>query len=155
MAWLEEDPKYGTFKVAFRFNGKRYKRPLDTRDRKEADRVTARLEENIKLVERGRLELRHDVDLPTFLLSDGKRAQSPKLPDVLTLEDLFERYRVAHSSTHEKSTLDTIDTHAKSKCSGHGSPFPLNWGSVGRDAKSLVSGVRAFARDDPPLASRS
>jgi integrase len=113
MAWLEEDPRYGTFKVAFRFGGKRYKRALDTRDRNEADRLAGRLEENIKLVERGRLPLPDDVDLPTFLLSDGRLAQSPRPPEVVTLDDLFERYRTAHSGTHEQTTLDTFDTHVK------------------------------------------
>jgi hypothetical protein len=72
MAWLEGDPRYGTFKVAFRFGGKRYKLALDTKDRDEADRTAARLEETIELLKRGRLELPHDVDLPTFPLSDGE-----------------------------------------------------------------------------------
>ena len=107
MPWLEEDSRYGTFKVAFRFGGKRYKRALDTKDRNEANQIAARLEENIRLVERGRLALPEDVDLPTFLLSDGKLAQAPKPPEVVTLDDLFDRYRAAHAGTHEQTTRDT------------------------------------------------
>jgi integrase len=113
MAWLEEDPKYGTFKVGFRFGGRRYKRRLDTRDRAEADRIAARLEENIRLVGRGRLELPDGVDLPTFLLSDGKLAGPPKAPEVVTLDDLVAGYRRAHGEAHEDTTLDTFETHVK------------------------------------------
>jgi integrase len=113
MAWLEEDPQYGTFKVAFRFGGRRYKRRLDTKDRAEADRLAARLEENIRLVERGRLELPDDVDLPTFLLSDGKLDRPPKAADIVTLDDLVAGYRKTHGEAHELTTRDTFETHVK------------------------------------------
>jgi integrase len=113
MAWLEEDPTYGTFKVAFRFGGRRYKRRLDTRDRAEADRLAARLEETIKLVERGRLEIPEDVDLPTFLLSDGKVAQPPKVTEAATLGELIDGYRRAHDDAHEPTTLKTFEIHTK------------------------------------------
>ena len=125
MAWLEEDPKYGTFKVGFRFGGRRYKRRLDTRDRAEADRIAARLEENIKLVERGRLALPEGADVPTFFLSDGKLAAPPKAPEVVTLDDLVAGYRRAHGEAHEDTTLDTFETHAKHLVGTFGGGFAV------------------------------
>ena len=150
MAWLEEDPKYGTFKVAFRFAGRRYKRRLDTKDRAEADRLASRLEENIRLVERGRIQLPDGVDLPTFLLSDGKLAKAPALPEVVTLDDLLNGYRNAHQDAHERTTLDTFETHAKHLTRTLGGGFAVR-GLTTADMQSHIdrrsrNGTVAFGR---------
>ena len=51
------------------------------------------IEENIELVERGRLEVPADADLMTFLVSDGRLASKPKASGQLQLGTLFEKYR--------------------------------------------------------------
>ena len=70
MAWNELDAS-GRYFLCFRLGEKRFKRSLKTRSRKEADRLTARVEENLSLIERGRLVIPADADAVTFLLSDG------------------------------------------------------------------------------------
>ena len=75
-------------------------RPLKTTDPKEAQGCLARLEENLRLVERGRLALPQDVELGTFLLSDGQVAKKPTIvvTETLTLEDLVAEYMAVHSN---------------------------------------------------------
>lgn len=76
MAWLQEDPS-GNYHVSFRFGGRKFKRSLRTSKAKEAQSRLERLEENIRLVEAGRIEFPSDADVPTFLLSDGKLNGKP------------------------------------------------------------------------------
>ena len=78
MAWLEQHPTSRRFKVCFRWGGRQYKKTVKTTDPEEADAIRVRLEENIALMERGRLEAPPDADLATFLLSDGKLTQRPR-----------------------------------------------------------------------------
>ena len=72
MAWLQEDPTSGNQHICFRFGGKKFRRSLRTKDKKKATRKLNRLEETIELIDSGRVELPTNVDIPTFLLSDGK-----------------------------------------------------------------------------------
>src|SRR2546423_10071620 len=60
------------YRLGFRFGGKKYQHPLKTSNQREAEGCLGRLEENLRLLERGRLELPPDADLADFLLSDGK-----------------------------------------------------------------------------------
>ena len=76
MASLETTAS-GNFHVVFWFQGQRYKRALRTNRRREAGLRQARLEDTIRLVECGRIELPKDVDIPLFLLSDGKLGEAP------------------------------------------------------------------------------
>ncbi len=69
------------FRIVFRIGGKKLYASLKTTDRKEAEGCMARLEENLRLVERGRLIPPPDADIPTFLLSDGKVAERFHLPE--------------------------------------------------------------------------
>lgn len=73
MAWLQS--VRGTFHVSFRFRGKKFKRSLKTTCETEARSRKARLEETIRLIESGRLEVPEGADIATFLLSDGKLTQ--------------------------------------------------------------------------------
>ena len=75
MASLETTAS-GNFHVVFWFQGERYKRALRTKEQREADRRKARLEDTLRLVECGRIDLPKDIDVPLFLLSDGKLQQS-------------------------------------------------------------------------------
>ena len=77
MAWLEEHPTSGHFKICFRWGGRKLKKTVKTESRREAEGVLARFEENIDLLERGRIELPSGADIGTFLLSDGKLASMP------------------------------------------------------------------------------
>jgi len=73
MASLEPTAS-GNYHIYFRFQGRRYKRSLKTKCEAEANARCSRLDETIRLVESGRIELPDGADLATFLLSDGKLA---------------------------------------------------------------------------------
>ncbi|MBL8793445.1 MAG: hypothetical protein JNM56_06055 [Planctomycetia bacterium] len=53
MAWLEQHPTSGHFKVCFRWGRKKFKKTLKTTDRQKAEGILLRLQENINLLERG------------------------------------------------------------------------------------------------------
>src|SRR5947209_15875056 len=54
MAWLERRGR--KYRLSFRYNGQMYRHSLGTADELEAGACLARLEEGIRLLERGRLE---------------------------------------------------------------------------------------------------
>ena len=62
MASLQHDRKSGKYRVRFRFAGSEYNRTLNTTDPVEAKATLARVEEIIRLIERGRLDLPTDID---------------------------------------------------------------------------------------------
>lgn len=125
MAWLETE-KSGRFKVCFRYGGQRYKKALRTDDPDDAHALLGRLEENLRLLERGRLELPAGADLAVFLLSDGKLSARPRPPSrLLTLAELEALYLAAQRTSLEENTLDTVETHLKHLKRTLGSAFPL------------------------------
>lgn len=70
MAWLEKRSE--RFRIAFRLRGEKYRINLKSSDRKEAEGCLVQLEENLRLVEWGRITIPDGADLGLFLLSDGK-----------------------------------------------------------------------------------
>lgn len=119
--------KHGSkFRLAFHFGGKRIRFALKTGDEKEAEAAKFRVEENILLLERGRLELPADADLATFLLSDGKIGQPPSLARSLTLRELSERYQEAvRIGALEANTRYTIAIHLRKIVASLGASFRL------------------------------
>jgi integrase len=103
------------YRIVFRYGGQKFQHSLKTTDPKEANGCLARLEENLRLLERGRLQLPPDADLPTFLLSDGKVAAKPQVvTTVLTLDALCQRYVEVHSNgAMERNSLDTVEMHLR------------------------------------------
>ena len=114
MASLEQQTRGGNYRAIFWFDGRKFSRTLKTCDEQEANSAVQRIEENIRLVERGRLEIPADADVATFLLSDGKLDKKPVLPTTLKLDDLLTNYRqqLPHDSL-EANTLSTMETHLK------------------------------------------
>jgi hypothetical protein len=78
MAWLEQDPTSGRFKICFRWGDRQFKKTVKTNDLQQGQAILLRAEENIGLIGRGRLPPPPDADIATFLLSDGRLAQLPK-----------------------------------------------------------------------------
>ena len=92
MAWLEQKPT-GNFLVAFRYGEQKFKKSLRTKNEKTAAGRLARLEENISLVERGRLVIPDDADIASFLLSDGQVNGKPKRrSSIRTLKNLCDAF---------------------------------------------------------------
>jgi integrase len=71
MVWLQIDPS-GNYHISFRYGGKKFKRSLKTKLQRIAEQRMLRLEETLALVESGRIDVPATVDIPAFLLSDGK-----------------------------------------------------------------------------------
>jgi hypothetical protein len=81
--------------VGFRLGRTKFKRSLKTIDIDEAEGRLARLKENIRLIESGRLVLPEHPDPAAFLLSDGKLNDTARVAERLALSQLIERYRAA------------------------------------------------------------
>jgi integrase len=111
MAWLQQDPS-GNYHVSFRFGQTKFKRSLHTKRRNEADAMSGRIEDNIRLVERGILTIPAGADIPTFLMSDGKLNDRPKIEGQLTLDGLFGAYFAAIPTGNlEESTIYSMKIH--------------------------------------------
>lgn len=113
MAWIEQQPS-GNYLVCFRLNGKRFKRSLKTQDKDEADILTSRLEGTLLDIERGKRDIPPNVDLVTFLLSDGRVVAALDVPDIVTLKELFNRYfQSITPGSLEESTIYGMKLHRK------------------------------------------
>jgi integrase len=112
MAWHTK--RGDVFHLGFRYSGKVFRRSLKTTDQRAAIAAVARVDENIRLVETGRLVIPADTrELATFLLSDGKLSEKPALPIVVSLSDVFHAYSNAMSDgSMESNSLATIKSHA-------------------------------------------
>src|SRR5262245_9808140 len=114
MATLEYDPIAGRHRIRFRYGGRSFKRSLKTQDLAEVHGVVARVEETIRLIDRGRLEIPPDADPAAFILSDGKLNGKPKLAKVLTLGELFQLYKTGvPKDAKEANTRTTERLHCK------------------------------------------
>lgn len=109
MASLENQK--GRWRIVLRYNGQKYQRALDTDSEEEALIQKARVEENLKLLERGRLEYHPGDDLVTLLLSDGKINARPEVTRRVTLGEFFERFQANRPPGKEGNTAYTEDIH--------------------------------------------
>jgi len=91
MACLEK--RGGRFRVSFRYGGRMFRQELKTESEREAQALLGRVEENLILLERGKLDPPADGNLALFLLSDGKINDKPKVEVSVSLSIFFRRYR--------------------------------------------------------------
>jgi len=101
----------GWWRIIFRYGGEKYQRALDTQDRGEAEGQKARLEENLKLLKRGRLAYTPGDDLVTLLLSDGKLNVRPEVQRPVNLKQFFGEFKQGRPPGKEKNTAYTEDIH--------------------------------------------
>ncbi|MEM9365671.1 MAG: site-specific integrase [Planctomycetota bacterium] len=112
MAGLEV--RNGRFNIIVRFGGRRFVRSLKTTDESVALTRKTRVEENIRLVESGRLVIPQDADAITFLLSDGKLTSKPQIEATLTLAKLFEQFfDDVPDGNLEDTTLSGMRLHSR------------------------------------------
>lgn len=112
MAWLEQKPN-GRFHIGFRFTGQKLKKSLRTSDPDVAQARLHRLEENVDLVESGRLALPDDADVAAFLLSDGQLNGKPRrLSELRTLKQFSQVFlNSIPAGSLEESTLAGMRIH--------------------------------------------
>lgn len=72
MASLHLDERTGNWIVMFRWGGRQYRKSTETRSESEAKNVEAKVEEVIRLLKRGRLEIPKGADPGVWIFSDGK-----------------------------------------------------------------------------------
>lgn len=112
MAWLEQ--RGDKFRIAFRFRGEKFRVNLKATGEKEANGCLARLEENLRLVERGRLDIPPGADLGLFLISDGKLGKPVELVRAVRLSQLFHIYKTEFTpGAKEVVTRAMEDIHMK------------------------------------------
>ena len=153
MAWLEEHPTSGHFKICFRWGGRKLKKTVKTTKRRDAEAALARFKENLHLLERGRLELPPDADIGTFLLSDGKlngqEATNPP-PRILTLGQLRDEYvAVLSNGAMEENSLDTTRMHLRHIIATLGVSFRVGSLTPGDLQKHIDRRARKFYRGRP------
>lgn len=156
MAWLERHPTSGHFHLCFRWNGKRKRRSLSTDDTKAAEAIRLRFEENVALLERGRLELPPAADIMTFLLSDGKLTASPKVAVVehKSLRVIGDLYLAAlGNGSVEANSLENLAMHLNHFCRKFGDGFVLQDLTTSRLQDYLNTRVRRKGKSSVPLST--
>ncbi len=116
MAWIEfkKGKTKGAWRISFRLGNRRFNRSLKTDDRQEAETRQARLEENIRFVENGRLQIPDGADVAAFLLSDGKLTQKVKPKASLSLAEVFRQFFDSiPDQSLEASTLGGMQLHRR------------------------------------------
>jgi integrase len=112
MAGLEE--RGGRYNIILHFGGKRFVRSLKTTDQDEALSRKLRVEENVRLVASGRLQIPDGADVATFLLSDGKLTEKPVAKTSLSLSQLFTNFfDTLPEGSLEQSTIDVMQIHRR------------------------------------------
>ncbi len=156
MAWLERHRGSGHFHLCFRWNGKRKRQSLATGDAKAAEAARLRFEENVALLERGRLELPTNADVMTFLLSDGKLARSPQAASApaKTLREVVELYLAAlGNGSVEANSLETVRLHLNHVRRKFGDGFPLGELSGANLQDYVNTRVRRKGKKSVPLSA--
>jgi integrase len=111
MASLEkrDDDRY---RIVFCWQGERRHHSLGRMPEREARSCLDRLEESLRFVDRGLLEVPPDADLGRFLVSGGRLNAKPTLKSPLTLGELLARYQAEHpDGVKESSTRSTEKIH--------------------------------------------
>jgi len=111
MASLEK--RYdGRYRIVFCWQAERRYHSLGKMPEREARSCLDRLEESLRFVDRGLLEVPPDADLGRFLVSGGKLNAKPTLKVPLTLGELLKRYQAEHpDGVKESSTRSTESIH--------------------------------------------
>lgn len=89
MASLHRDEASGKYRIRFYYGGIEYKRSVKTGNDEEAQAVKSRVEETLRLLERGRLEIPPGADPGRFILSDGKMNGKPVVQKALSLPTML------------------------------------------------------------------
>ena len=130
MASLHRDSRTGNWIVMFRWAGKQYRRSCKTDSRIEARALETRIEDTVRLLEQGRLEIPNDADPAVWIISGGKidtrhRTNKNKLGDICDsyFKDQLDKADSTRTNEQvhirhlkrvlgERTTLDKIDLNS-------------------------------------------
>ena len=114
MAHLQHDAASDRYRIRFRFAGQEYKRSIKTADPRSAEAARVRIEETIRLIEAGRLQIPEGADPGRFIMSDGRATAKPEVKKILTVEGLIKLYRDGVTpGAKELSTLACEEIHIR------------------------------------------
>ena len=114
MAWLEQNRPNGPYQLVVRYGIQRLKRSTRTTDTRRANEISLRADRRLEMLERGELALPEDVDVLTFLMSDGSAPNRTKPAASVTLETVCEEHRKSlPDGAMEKNSLLTTEIHIK------------------------------------------
>lgn len=118
MASISTD-KSGNKLIRFRYGGREFTKSADTTEGKIAESTKARVEDTIRRLTQGWLQLPNDADVGEFIISGGSRVDKAKAEIVatskpLTIADLFSRYDAEYpAGAKDASTMALERTHKK------------------------------------------
>jgi len=114
----------GQFHIVFRYGQTKFSRSLKTSKKREAESCKNDVEEMLRLIKRGMVSVPAGADIPTFVVSKGRRNQEliEQQPGTMTLESLFEEFFTALPDANlETSTIYTMQVHQRHLCDVLGS----------------------------------
>lgn len=109
MAWLEK--RNTGYRICFRHGGQGFQCRLGEITERAARAQMGRLEDNLMLLERGKLHPPSGADLGLFLLSDGQLNERLTVAKCLRLGEFLQKYRECLTNAKEASTQTTELVH--------------------------------------------
>ncbi len=102
------------YRILFWFGRKQYHKSLKTTNKDDAEAKKGGIEESLQAMEKGWIPVPPPDKFWPFLFSGGKLEAKPSVPDVFTLDRLFNRYeQEMPPGTMEANSLDTFRLHKK------------------------------------------
>jgi hypothetical protein len=148
MASLEQ--RGNRFRVIFRLGGQKHRVSVNAPDKKDAEACLIRLEENMRLVERGRLAIPDGADVGLFLLSDGKLEQPVAVVRPVRLGEMFETYRTEFTAGAKEAItreMENIHLNHLARLIGGETPVAaLTAGTVQQFVDAVYAGPRPAPR---------
>jgi len=92
MASIQRVDNSPNYTIRFRFQGRNVHRSLGTGDRRKATGISSRIEETIRLLESGRIEVPNGTDPIDFIFADGKQREKPIKGNSLGLREFYDAY---------------------------------------------------------------
>ena len=112
MAYLEK--RNQTYRLVFRIDGKKFSRSAKTNDQRTAKLALARLEDGLRRVEMGLLELDPNDDIFNTLLSAGSVRSKAKPKKQVLIGQLLDQYEASIPvDAIEENTRSMISTHVR------------------------------------------
>ncbi len=110
MASIKTDPRTGNWLLSFRYGGRQFCRSTGTYNRGEARSIKARVEDTIRFLKQGRIVMPPDAEPGTFILSEGRLSDKPKLTSAPPLAEICDSY-LAGQHDKARTTIDGERRH--------------------------------------------
>lgn len=114
MASIQRVNNSPNYTIRFRFQGRNVHRSLGTSSRRVASGICSRIEETIRLLEKGRIRVPRGTDPIAFIFADGNIPDQPIKAKLVGLTDLHATYEAKlPDGSKEASTLEGERIHLK------------------------------------------